>query len=57
MDTKPKVIETPCEDSAVPSEGDKWGDAPERPRYRKPQLKPYGQLRPNLQLGTPPPPP
>jgi len=50
MDTKPKTVEIPCKDT---------GDVPEpSPRsYRKPQLTPYGQLRPNLQLGSPPPPP
>lgn len=50
MDTTANPVETPGKDSADARE------AP-HPPYRKPQLRPYGQLRPNLQLGTPPPPP
>lgn len=44
-------------DHLIEAAGKDGGEVPEPPRYRKPELVPYGQLRPNLQIGSPPPPP
>ncbi|MCP4661393.1 MAG: hypothetical protein GY856_38815 [bacterium] len=50
-------MKKPPQISDQPDQDRDHGPASSRRPYRKPQLRPCGQLRPSLQLGSPPPPP